>query len=140
MKKTGNLSDAFNKGISLSSGKFIGIVNSDDILTYKSLSIIKKYINKQDFDFYFWKCKNTGVFYMDIGQKRSGIVGDFIRAIQQDFLLKMSLPKKIGKYNLKYKYHADYDYFYRMIVKNKCMEFQLRNMKLLGYLEEGAFS
>ena len=24
-----------------------------------------------------------------------------------------------GPYNTKYKFHADYDYFYRMIVKNK---------------------
>ena len=35
------------------------------------------------------------------------------------FFVKRSSAKKIGKYNILYKYHADYDYFYRMIVKLK---------------------
>ena len=35
------------------------------------------------------------------------------------FFIKTSAAKIVGKYNLKYKFSADYDYFYRMIVKHK---------------------
>ena len=42
ISKDRGIYDAFNKGMSLSSGKFI-CVNSDDILTKNALQIIKKY-------------------------------------------------------------------------------------------------
>ena len=55
------------------------------------------------------------------------------------FFIKNESAKKIGKYNLKYKYHADYDYFYRMIVKNKMHGISTKKHEILGYLEEGVF-
>ena len=50
---------------------------------------------------------------------KSNTAGVFIVVIPQDFLLKGKAAEKVGFYNVKYKYHADYDYFYRLIVKNK---------------------
>ena len=38
--------DAFNKGMSLAQGQFVGIINSDDIYKTNSLKIISKYIKK----------------------------------------------------------------------------------------------
>ena len=56
---------------------------------------------------------------MDINLIKLNIAGDFIQVILQDFFIKNSSAKKVGLYNLKYKYHADYDFFFRMIVKEK---------------------
>ena len=45
--------DAFNKGLLVAKGKYIGFVNSDDLLTKKSLFILSKYIKKfPDLDFF----------------------------------------------------------------------------------------
>ena len=49
------ISDAFNKGIKMSDGKLVGIINSDDRLTDESLSILA--INYQDnISVYYGNC------------------------------------------------------------------------------------
>ena len=45
-EKDKGLYDAFNKGMNLSQGKYIGIINSDDIYTKNAFNIIFKYIKK----------------------------------------------------------------------------------------------
>ena len=45
-EKDKGIYDAFNKGMSLAKGDFIGIVNSDDTYFDNALEIIAKYINK----------------------------------------------------------------------------------------------
>ena len=59
------LYDAFNKGMMLASGKFIGIINSDDVYTKNSLKIISNYISKyKNIDFIFGSVKkHWGVLY-----------------------------------------------------------------------------
>ena len=52
--------DAFNKGIKLSRGDLIGIVNSDDILKPNALKILVKYYNSYPkMDFFFGINNNT---------------------------------------------------------------------------------
>ena len=48
--------------------------------------------------------------------------------------------KIVGKYNLKYKYSADYDYFYRMIVKHKLKGVSTKKKELFGIFKSGGFS
>ncbi len=139
-EKDRGIYDAFNKGISLSSGKFIGIVNSDDILTYKSLSIIKKYINKQDFDFIFGSVKKHWGILHGYRPEKIGYSWGFYSSHSTGFFIKNESAKKIGKYNLKYKYHADYDYFYRMIVKNKMHGISTKKHEITGIFRRGGFS
>ena len=80
------LYDAFNKGMMLASGKFIGIINSDDVYTKNSLKIISNYINKyKNIDFIFGSVKKHWEFYMVIDQKKYIIVGVFIQVTQQVF-------------------------------------------------------
>ena len=85
-EKDDGIYDAFNKGLKLSSGKFIGIVNSDDYLTGNALSIIKKYINKNKFDFIFGSVKSTGEYFMVMNLTKYITVGVFIRVTQLVFL------------------------------------------------------
>ena len=48
--------------------------------------------------------------------------------------------KKVGHYNTKYKYHADYDYFYRMIVKHKLNGTATKKNEVVGIFRRGGFS
>ena len=56
------------------------------------------------------------------------------------FFLKEKSAKKIGLYNIKYKYHADYDYFYRMIVKKKLDGIATKKNEVVGIFRRGGFS
>ncbi len=139
-EKDKGIYDAFNKGISLSSGQFIGIVNSDDILTSNALMIIKKYIKKMKFDFIFGSVKkHWGILY---GYKPEKIwySWGFYSSHSTGFYIKNDSAKKVGKYNLKYKYHADYDYFYRMIVKKKMKGISTKKNEVTGVFSRGGYS
>ena len=56
-KKDKNLWDAMNKGIKVSRGKIIGILNSDDFFYPNALSYVKKYFNENNIDFLFGAVK-----------------------------------------------------------------------------------
>ena len=87
--KDKGLYDAFNKGMALSKGKYIGIINSDDIYTKNAFQIINKYIQKYPTkDFIFGSVRKHWGVYTVISQKKFGIAGDFIQVTLQDFLLK----------------------------------------------------
>ena len=55
------------------------------------------------------------------------------------FYIKNSSSKIVGKYDLRYKYSSDWDYFYRMIVKHKMRGVATKKMKFLVSLEEEDF-
>ena len=57
--------DAINKGISLSTGDLIGIVNADDILLENATEILLKYYNKYPNCDFFFGSKNIGGFLVD---------------------------------------------------------------------------
>ena len=121
-QKDKGIYDAFNKGMSLAKGDFIGIINSDDTYLDNALEIIAKYINdltNKEIDFIFGSVKkHWGILYGYRPEKIYYSWG-FYSSHSTGFFLRRSSVKKIGLYNINYKYHADYDYFYRMIVKKK---------------------
>mgnify|MGYP001449391678 CR=1 FL=1 len=59
-KSDSGIYDAFNKGMQLAKGKYLGFLNSDDKYTEKSLEILNKYIaSYPDIDFFFRISKKT---------------------------------------------------------------------------------
>ena len=56
------------------------------------------------------------------------------------FFIKSKSAKLVGDYNLKYKYSADYDYFYRMIVKKKMKGIATRKDEIFGIFNRGGYS
>ena len=46
----------------------------------------------------------------------------------------------MGQYNTKYKISSDYDYFYRMIVKNKFQGVGTKKNELFGIFARGGYS
>ena len=134
------LYDAMNKGIRVSSGDIIGILNSDDIYYKNALKIVNDYFNKfNKIDFLFgtvWKHKLMYGYYPEkirwtFGFYSSHSVGFFIKKKSQSLL---------GLYNIKYKYSADYDLFYRMIVKKNMIGVSTKKKEILGKFRAGGLS
>ena len=125
----------------IAKGEFICIVNSDDVLTKNALKIIKKYINKHPkIDFIFGSVKkHWGVLY-GYRPKKIKYSWGFYSSHSTGFFIKRDSAKKVGLYNIKYKYHADYDYFYRMIVKKKMKGLATKKHEVVGIFRRGGFS
>ena len=140
-EKDKGIYDAFNKGYKLAKGELIGIVNSDDVLTPNALKILVKYYNKYpDKDFFFGSVKkHWGVLY---GYNRWKIYYSwgFYSGHSTGFFIKRKSSKIVGKYNLKYKFHADWDYMYRMIVHKKLKGIATKKNEVFGIFRRGGFS
>jgi len=130
---------AMNKGLRLCSGDIVGILNSDDIYYPDTLSIVNTYFFKKKIDFLFgtvFKHKLMHGFYpkkihWTFGFYTTHSVGFFIKKISQD---------KIGPYNTKYKWSADYDNFYKMIVKHKMTGVATKKDEIFGVFRQGGLS
>jgi len=140
-KKDSGIYDAFNKGMAVAKGEYILIVNSDDTLTKNAFSILNKYDKKYpQLDFFFGAVKkHWGVLYGYNGKKIRYSWG-FYSSHSTGFFIKKKSAKKVGLYNLKYKYHADYDYFYRMIVQHKMYGVGSQKKEVVGIFRRGGFS
>lgn len=140
-EKDKGIYDAFNKGMQLAEGDYIGFVNSDDILLPNALKILKKYINLYpDVDFFFGAVKkHWGVLHGYRPWKIKFSWG-FYSSHSTGFFIKLNSAKKVGNYNLKYKYSSDYDYFYRMIVKKKLKGIGTKKNEIFGIFQRGGYS
>ena len=140
-EKDKGIYDAFNKGMKLSNGEFICIVNCGDTLRKNALKIIFKYLSiHNNLDFIFGSVKkHWGVVYGYRPKKISYSWG-FYSSHSTGFFIRKSSAKKVGLYNLKYKYHADYDFFYRAIVKKKLVGMSTKKNEIVGDFERGGFS
>ena len=140
-EKDDGLYDAFNKGMKLAQGQYIGIINSDDVYTANAFDIIHKYITKNPkADFIFGSVKkHWGILY-GYKPKKIKFSWGFYSSHSTGFYIKKDSAKKVGLYNIKYKYHADYDYFYRMIVKKKLKGIATKKNEVVGVFRRGGFS
>ncbi len=140
-EKDDGIYDAFNKGLNIAKGDLIGFVNSDDVLTPNALEILVKYYNKYPKkDFFFGAVKkHWGVLY---GFKPWKIyfTWGFYSSHSTGFYIKKEAAKIVGLYNTKYQYSADYDYFYRMIVKHKLLGVGTKKEEVFGTFSRGGYS
>jgi hypothetical protein len=140
-EKDKGIYDAFNKGMHYAKGKYICIVNSDDKLTPNALCIISKYDKKYpNVDFIFGSVKkHWGILHGYRPHKIKYSWGIY-SSHSTGFYITKKAASLIGKYNLKYKYHADYDYFYRMIVKKNLKGIATKKNEITGIFRRGGFS
>ncbi len=140
-EKDMGLYDAFNKGMKLAKGNFIGIVNSDDVYTSNALLIISKYIKKNlSIDFIFGSVKKHWGILSGYRPHKIRYSWGFYSSHSTGFFIKRDSAKKVGLYNTIYKYHADYDYFYRMIVQNQMNGIATKKNEIVGIFRRGGFS
>ena len=140
-EKDSGIYDAFNKGMMVAQGEFIGIINSDDKYKKDSLKIIYNYLRKnQALDFIFGSVKKHWGILHGYRPEKIYYSWGFYSSHSTGFFIKRKSAKKVGLYNLKYKYHADYDYFYRMIVKHKLLGTATKKNQVVGIFRRGGFS
>tara|TARA_B100000963_G_C22636947_1_gene678107 strand:- start:3552 stop:4289 length:738 start_codon:yes stop_codon:yes gene_type:complete len=139
-KNDKGLYHAMNVGIKNSTGDIIGILNSDDVYFKNTLKIVNGYFNKyNNLDFLFgsvYKHRllsgyNPNIINWSFGFYTTHSVGFFIRRESQF---------KIGLYNLKYNYSADYDLFLRMIKKYKLKGISTKKNEIFGRFRPGGLS
>ena len=122
-------------------GDYIGFVNSDDILLPNALKILSKYIIKfPDLDFFFGTVKKHWGTLHGYKPWKIFFSWGFYTSHSTGFFIKFNSAKKVGFYNLKYKYSSDYDYFFRMIVKKKLRGMATKKKELFGIFNRGGFS
>ena len=131
---------AMNKGIQKATGDIIGILNSDDVYFPNALEIVNKYfaINEK-IDFLFGSVYKHKLMHGYYPNKIKWTFG-FYTTHSVGFFIKTQSQKKIGFYDTQYKWSADYDLFYRMIVKLKLIGISTKKEEILGKFRTGGIS
>ena len=129
--------DAVNKGMKLSRGSIIAILNSDDIFYKHALRTAANYFNRYKYiDFLFGSVIKYKLLYGYRPWKIRWSFG-FYSTHSIGFFIREKAQKKVGYYNTKYAYSSDYDFFYRMIVKYKLKGMSTKKNEIFGKFRRG---
>ena len=134
------ISDAFNKGIKMSDGKLVGIINSDDKLTDESLNILAS--NYEDnISVYYGNC----IIFNDLTKEKYEAMPSFSKnkkllrkgmaLFHPSTFIAKSAYDNYGLYDVGYKYCMDRDILLRMYSKGA--RFKYINESLAAYREGG---
>ena len=136
-EKDEGIYDAMNKGLKIANGKYIGFLNAGDQYSIDGLNIIHNYLVNEDVDFIFGTVMKKILKY---GYRRNRIYWnfDFYTSHSSGFFIKRESQEKLGNYNINYKISADYDLFYRMIVKKKMRGISTKKNELIGIFKSGS--
>jgi len=131
---------AMNVGIKHAKGDIIGILNSDDIFFQNTLKIVNKYFSQnENLDFLFGSVYKHKLLYGYNPWKISFSFG-FYSTHSVGFFIKKKSQFKVGLYNLKYKYSADYDLFIRMIKRYNLKGMSTKKNEIFGRFRSGGLS
>ncbi len=132
------VADAFNKGIDLSSGSIIGILNSDDWYESHAVeSVVQQYHNKAVF------CGN--VQYWD-GDVKDYVFSTNVQGLTKEMTVNhpavfvtRNVYESYGVFNKRYIYAMDYELllrFYKKGVEFVVIDSVISNMRLAGLSDE----
>lgn len=132
-EKDRGLWDAWNKGIKLSKGDYVGIVDSTNFLNKDAIDILVKYIKVvPEADFFLGPVIKGKKIYSGFRPEDINLKFNIYPSAVVGFYIKRSSLKKIGLFNIKYTIGADYDFFYRMIVHNKMRGLAISSKEIFG--------
>ena len=131
---------AMNKGIKLSTGHIIGILNSDDLYYPNALEIVNRYFSMDDnLDFLFGTVHRHKLMHGFYPKKIKWTFG-FYTTHSVGFFIKRSSQLKVGLYDTQYKFSSDYDLFYRIIEKKKMKGVATSKDEIIGKFRQGGLS
>ena len=136
---------AMNKGIKIAKGTFIVFVNSGDLLTKNALKdIYHLYKPTKEVDFIFGTVKRyytTGyIIKSGYNKFRLNYNFDFATSHSTGFYIKLQSLKKVGIFNTSYHCSADYDLYYRAIIKKKLKGISTKRNNIIGIMKSGGYS
>lgn len=121
-EKDDGIYDAMNKGISLSTGDYIALLNSDDWYEKHTIEVVKDAIkNDNDIDIYYGYIRliKNGKEYM-VRRNNYEFIMEGTGMIQHPTcFIKKEAYDQIGTYDTSYKVCADQDLMIRMITSGK---------------------
>jgi len=145
-EKDNGLYDAMNKGIALSRGKYISIINSDDYYTTDHVLFdVMNIFSKEEVDAVF-----GNIYYFDIKNNNTTTrswetspfkKGSFVKGWHPPhpaFIVKKTIYDKIGIYNTNYNIASDYDFMLRAFEINKISSYHIDNYLIA--MREGGIS
>ena len=114
VEKDNGIYDAINKGIKLSRGKVIGILNADDIYFPGTLKLVNKYFSKKKIDYIFGSVLKERLMH-GFWPHKIWYKFNVYPAHSCGFFLKKKIHDKLGLYDLNFKYSSDRDFIFRLI-------------------------
>jgi len=136
---------AMNKGIKLASGKIIVFVNSGDLFAKNALKIVYNKFNKnKKIDFIFGTVlrhyTKKNILKSGFNPKKLLYNFDFATAHSTGFFLKKNIYNLVGNFNTKYKCSADYDIYYKVLLKHRLYGGSTSKEQIIGIVAPGGFS
>ncbi len=125
-EKDNGIWNASNKGIILAKGKYVGLLDSGDILNKSASEILKKlYCRNKEADCIIGSVMRSRLLSGFYPQKINTHL-NIIPSNSGGFFINRNMQKKVGLFDEKYKSQADYDMVYKMIkikkLKYTCSE------------------
>ena len=117
IEKDKGIYDAINKGIKLSRGNVIGVLNSDDVYYPKTLELVNKYFLNKKIDYLFGSVFKERLMH-GFWPNKIWYKFNVYPAHSCGFFLKKKIHKKLGLYDLNFKYNSDRDLIFRLINSN----------------------
>lgn len=139
-EKDSGIWDGTNKGVILATGDYVVLLDSGDLFNEDAIKNILELIKKNpDADYLSGSCLKRRLMS---GNRPKDITFRFnvFPSTSGAFFLKKEAYKKIGLYNTKYICSADYDLFYKMLVKYKMIGAYCDDNKILSIKASGGFS
>ena len=130
-KKDKGLYDAMNKGISKCTGEIIGILNSDDYFYPNTFRIVSNYFLNFKIDYLFGSVIKKRVYHNFFPQ-RLWYTFNIYPSHSVSFFITSKAQKKIGKYNINFKYSADRDLIYKLIKSTKFRGIPTKKKEIFG--------
>ena len=139
-KKDKNLWEAMNKGILQSKGEIIGIINSGDVYYKNTLQIVSKYFkNKKKLDFLFGPVKKDRILFKFEPEKISYRFNIY-PSHSTGFFIRRNVHKKIGLYDTKLNFGADYDMIYKLLKNKKLKGMIAKKNEVFGKFDLHGYS
>lgn len=131
--------EGMNKGIKVSTGEIIGMINSGDVYSNNALQIINDYFKNDNLDFMFGTVLKKKILYK-FEPKKIWWSFNFYPAHSGGFFVKKKIHDELGLYDTRYKCSADYDFFYKLIVKSKKTGTITKKEELISTFDLGGYS